>query len=228
MNKSLLSSTYNTRDIGGYMTAAGTPLKKDVIWRSDRIIAPAAEDIALLREKNITTVIDLRTAEEVTKNPHGLSDIAGFDYHNLPITEGSRAPDSVDAVAESYINIAGSASAGDIFRTISGAEGGVIYNCSAGKDRTGVITAILHKLCGVSDEMMIHDYMLTKVNCERELRAFAELHPELDVNIIIPREEYITGFMERFKERYGSPADYLRAVGLTYIEISGITRKLMG
>jgi Protein tyrosine/serine phosphatase len=93
----------------------------------------------------------------VESDPSGFENLDGFTYYNLPVEEGSQVPESVEAVPGSYMKIAASPVMKDIFTTMAESEGGVMYNCSAGKDRTGVVTAILLMLCDVNEEDIISD-----------------------------------------------------------------------
>lgn len=70
-------------------------------------------------------------------------------------------------------------------------ESNVLYFCGAGKDRTGVVSAILLKQLGFSDSVIIEDYMKTKDNLLDFLKAFAAEHPEVNIHTILPREENI-------------------------------------
>ena len=160
--KSLLETTYNTRDLGGHRTADGRITLFDRIYRSDRQENPSSNDIDTLISKSINTIIDLRTDWEIEQKPSGFAGLEGFDYHNYSVLEGSGIPDAVEAVPGSYIDIACEKNMKAVFETIAGSEGGVMYNCAAGKDRTGVVTAILLMLCGVPDDEIIADYMVTK------------------------------------------------------------------
>ena len=70
-------------------------------------------------------------------------------------------------------------------------------------------------LCGVSDEEITADYMLTK-ECNRErFELLRKRRPDLDMNIVIPRESYIRDFMDLFRERFGSVDSYFACIGLS-------------
>ena len=212
---SLLKTTRNTRDLGGHPAAGGRVTVPDRIWRSDRQENPNPEDIALLRSKGITTIIDMRTEEDNLTKPSFFRSLEGFTFLNYPIIEGDTIPESVEAVPGSYINIACSENMPRILKAIADADTGVMYNCAAGKDRTGVVTAILLMLCGVSDEEITADYMLTK-ECNRErFELLRKRRPDLDMNIVIPRESYIRDFMDLFRERFGSVDGYFACIGLS-------------
>ena len=212
---SLLKTTRNTRDLGGHPAAGGRVTVPDRIWRSDRQENPDPEDIALLRSKGITTIIDMRTEEDNLTKPSFFRSLEGFTFLNYPIIEGDTIPESVEAVPGSYMNIARSENMPRILKAIADADTGVMYNCAAGKDRTGVVTAILLMLCGVSDEEITADYMLTK-ECNRErFELLRKRRPDLDMNIVIPRESYIRDFMDLFRERFGSVDGYFACIGLS-------------
>lgn len=212
---SLLKTTRNTRDLGGHPAAGGRVTVPDRIWRSDRQENPDPEDIALLRSKGITTIIDMRTEEDNLTKPSFFRSLEGFTFLNYPIIEGDTIPESVEAVPGSYMNIACSENMPRILKAIADADTGVMYNCAAGKDRTGVVTAILLMLCGVSDEEITADYMLTK-ECNRErFELLRKRRPDLDMNIVIPRESYIRDFMDLFRERFGSVDGYFACIGLS-------------
>ena len=115
----------------------------------------------------------MREEKDRQRKPSGFENREGFFYNNIQIDEGSGVPESTELVSVNYMP--------EVFRTIANATGGVMFNCSAGKDRSGVVSAILLWLCGVSEEDIIYDYMITKI-CNKE--RFELLHknfPEIDV-----------------------------------------------
>ena len=71
--------------------------------------------------------------------------------------------------------------------------------CHAGKDRTGVVSAVILKRLGFDDRTIIDDYMETKDNLMDVLMKYAEDHSEVDINTIIPREENITTVLRKAK-----------------------------
>ena len=83
-----------------------------------------------------------------------------------------------------------------IINTIMNADSNVMYFCNAGKDRTGVVSAVILRKLGYSDRVIIDDYMETKDNLMEFLTAYVKEHPEVDINIIIPKEENIKKVLE--------------------------------
>ena len=225
--KSLLETTSNTRELSMFrIEGTDRYTMSGRIVRSDMPKEPSDDDIAFLRNAGITTVIDLRGSWEVEHAQHGLKDVEGFSYHNLPIEAGSWVPESVEAVPGSYVTIAESEAMAEALRLIATTEHGVLYNCSAGKDRTGVLTAILLRLCGVSRADIVFDYMVTKKCNYERLMQFHEKFPDIDINIVIPREEFIESFFELMTEKYGTVQNYCISMGIGEELQRAIVRKM--
>ncbi len=224
---SLLSTTQNTRDIGGYMTESGKTTAADTFIRSDRIGYPTDSDIECLLNNNITISIDMRTEKDVMNKPSGLYGRTGITYYNFPVEEGSGIPASVEEVPQSYLRIAESDSMYDIFKCMANAESGVIYNCSAGKDRTGVVTAILMLHAGVVVPQIIQNYLLTRELIEDRLDFIHRNMPNLNMEIITPCEWYMTEFIRLFKNRYGSTNGYFKSIGLSMEEAERLRKKML-
>lgn len=84
-----------------------------------------------------------------------------------------------------------------ILDTILNAKTNVMFFCTAGKDRTGVVSALLLKRLGASEDIIIDDYMKSKDNLKKMLNAYVKDHPETDIDIIIPREENIKAVLSK-------------------------------
>ncbi len=225
-NKSLLETTLNTRDLGGYKMAAGKYTKYFSLIRSDEIKSPNEHDINFLINNRIFTIIDMRGEKDVLSAPSPFEKMKYFEYYNIPIEEGSNIPESVLDVPYSYMRIAEAKNMPDVFRSICRANAGVLFHCSAGKDRTGVVSAILLLLAGVSEGDIVENYMLTKECNKERFKLITKKYPDLDINIVIPQEEYILTFLALFKSRYINAEQYLKFKGLNQKEISCIKRKM--
>lgn len=213
---SLLETTLNTRDLGGYRidgTERFTQYGR--LIRSDVANYPSEKDIEFLKNTATTTIIDTRSSEEKERKPHGLANVEGFKYYDIPINEGSGLPESVEAVPDSYYKIAHATNIGDVFRTIANAESAVMFNCTAGKDRTGVISALILWLCGVRKSDIVYDYMRTKENDKQRFELIHQNFPELNMNIVIPNENNMTKFMEMIEDGHGSVQNYFSSIGIT-------------
>ncbi len=178
---SLLRSTLNTRalPVGGLRYI-----------RSDAPLCLTEEEIQWLLDNHITTLVDLRSAQELEHKPCPLQDVAGFTYYHIPVTGGGDTPKSREHLYEVYRGMV-DAQMDTILETILNAASNVMYFCTAGKDRTGVVSALLLKRLGISEEVIVEDYMKSKDNLLDMLTSYVKNHPEVDIDIIIPQEENI-------------------------------------
>ena len=130
-HSSLLETTMNTRDLGGYETGTpGVKTKYNRVYRSDKQNYPSERDIDFLKSNQVTTIIDMRGAEDIAKSSSGFAQREGFRYLNFPIEEGSHVPESVAAVPGSYMEIAHSGNISRVFHAIAEADAGCGYQYS--------------------------------------------------------------------------------------------------
>ena len=183
---SLLASTLNTRAL---------PTGDMRYIRSDYPGKLSNSEVKWLFENAITTIIDLREEKEYIANPCRLENEDGFTYYHLPVTGGGDAPKSPEAVAETYLGMIDEQMY-KIIDTIMNAESNVMYFCGAGKDRTGVVSAIILRKLGYRDQVIIDDYMESKDNLMGFFDAYVKEHPEIEINIIIPNEKNIKKVLE--------------------------------
>lgn len=225
--RSLLASTTNTRDLGGYPTVSGGITVRGRVWRSDCPTEPNKADVRLLRAAGITAVVDLRTEREAERKPCVLAELDGFSYRRFPIAAGSTPPATPEEVPLSYLDIAAQPEAAEALRTIAEAGSGVLYCCTAGKDRTGVISAILLLACGVDHPAVVGDYAVSReYNRERLARYLAE-HPDVDRRVVLASEASMERFIRLFLDRYGSVEGYFARMKLTPEHLAAIRRKLL-
>ena len=224
--KSLLETTENTRDLGGYTRRNGERTRCFQLLRSDVPAYPSEADFRFLLSHGITTVIDLREETAVNRQENPFANHPGFSWHHCPIQEGSGIPESVEAVPGSYLQIAESVGAAAAFKRIGEAPGGVLFHCSAGKDRTGTLSAILLTLAQVPEGTIVQDYLLTGDCIGGRLELVRQRFPELDMGIITPQPRHILGFLKLWREKYGTAESYLQAIGMTNEEIEQLRRKL--
>ena len=183
---SLLNTTLNTRAL---------PTGDMRYIRSDYPGKLTDDEVQWLRQNDITTIVDLREEKEYIVRPCRLENEDGFTCYHLPVTGGVDAPESPDAVVESYREMLDE-QMDKIINTIMNADGNVMYFCGAGKDRTGVVSAVILRKLGYNDQVIINDYMETKDNLMKFLTAYVKEHPEVDINVIIPNEGNIKKVLE--------------------------------
>ncbi len=167
--------------------------------RSDAPTRVTAAEADWLFENRITTVIDLRTEDERAARPCPLMNDARFAYHPCPINGGDKIPNGPMEVPQSYIAMA-DGKFNELVELLLSLKTGALYFCTAGKDRTGVLSAaILHRL-GFSREYIVEDYMKSKDNLLPTLTAIAAENPAIDLAAITPTPRYITEFLDWYTE----------------------------
>ncbi|MEV8638324.1 tyrosine-protein phosphatase [Streptosporangium sp. NPDC051023] len=160
---------HNFRDVGGYPTEDGLQVRWRRLYRSDSLHRLADDDLERFTSLGVRTVIDLRHPEEIERKgrvPHGPR------YHNLSVehrfwnVERDYDPEvgMPRFFADRYHEVAedGRVEIRDALEVIAEEDNApVVVHCAAGKDRTGVLTALVLRLLGVSEEDVIADYALT-------------------------------------------------------------------
>lgn len=152
------------------------------------------KEYELLLSNNILTVVDLRSEKEREQKPCPLKDKDVFTYYCMPVTGGDTVPGSCDDVSVSYINMV-DRDMWNVIGTIVNAPTNVLYFCNAGKDRTGVVSAILLHLLGYDEEYIVADYMKSLDNLRYVLETYSKSSPDIDIDVITPKREYIEKFL---------------------------------
>jgi len=183
---SLLTFTLNTRWLREGCTRY---LRSDV---PDRL---SEKDILWLLEHDIRTVIDLRSQPETEKRPCPLKNHLDFTYYHRPVSNGDIVPLCPEDVPRSYHNMVNGQMA-EILTIAESAPTGVLYFCNAGKDRTGVLSALLLRRMGASRQEIIDNYLITAENLREMLAEFVAKRPELSLNVVMPRAWYMEMFLD--------------------------------
>lgn len=159
----LINKVNNMRDLGGYATADGYTTQWNRFIRSNIPLGLTDADTRLLYDYGIRTVIDLRHPEEVAMQPTILAQRNEFCYHNIPFTDDfSLLGDTQYCPLHHLVPVVqGPTRIKSILRMLAHCEGGALFYCFAGKDRTGVIAALLLMLARVPMEDIIADYQVT-------------------------------------------------------------------
>lgn len=188
--KGIFGSTQNTRPI------LADSLK---LIRSDVPTEVTEDERQWLIDNRITNIVDLRTDEERARKRCPLAEDKRFCYHAMPVRGGNAIPKTVSDVSKSYISMVDE-SLEKTIETILTSDTGTLYFCNAGKDRTGVVSAILLFRLGLNREYIASDYMKSKNNLKDMLQSFARQNPSVDINVITPHESYINEFLDWYIE----------------------------
>ena len=191
---SLLSTTLNTRFL---REGSFRYIRSDV---PDNL---SDADIDFLREHNVLTIVDLRALPEAAKRPCRLVDHPDFTYHSIPVSTGDIVPLCPEDVPRSYMAMADETME-RIVELVENAPTNVMYFCNAGKDRTGVLSAILLQRMGASRQEIVDNYLITAENLREMLAAFVAQRPELSLSVVTPRAWYMETFLDRYNQRNAS------------------------
>ncbi|GIH20620.1 tyrosine-protein phosphatase [Rugosimonospora africana] len=150
----------NARDLGGVLTIRGRQIRPGALLRSDSHGRLSPTGIAAVRASGVSQILDLRWSAEIARDPSPLA--ADPAYRHVPLIaelaeQGTTMPDAYRSMLDHNQQQIASA-----FTTIAEAPpGGVAVHCSAGRDRTGVLIALVLAVAGVPTQRIAADYALT-------------------------------------------------------------------
>jgi protein-tyrosine phosphatase len=160
---------YNVRDLGGHSTRAGQTTRFGAVVRSDNPVRLRPPGLAALRAYGIKTVVDLRDPSEIKEEGTISRDALDGDVVNVPVIDFSDRP-FWEAWSGKY-DPAGfyrdalrrwpDRFAAAIVAVARARPGGVLVHCQAGRDRTGLVCALMLSLVGVAPEAIAADYALS-------------------------------------------------------------------
>jgi len=239
---------YNARDLGGYATAGGRQTRWGAFVRSDNLSRLTPSGRAALLAYGVRTVIDLRRADELRIDPNPFAESAGAArplYLNLPLGLGA---DSAGIAAVAAGGAGEDTSMLELFcrvldhywRGIAGVmsaiaaapEGAVLFHCHAGKDRTGLIAALLLALASVPEPTIAEDYALSQACLQPiyEERLRQEPDPakrERLASTIGSVPETMLGILAHIDARHGGAEQYLLAAGVAPADVLRLQRRVL-
>ena len=183
-----LEAVHNFRDLGGYPTEDGRVTRWRTLFRADGLQRLADADLEVVRALGIHTVIDLRTHLELAERGTFPVDVYPVAFHHLPVIDVTWDPGEVaDPTAPMPTSCSTSTSRCSTWAsrpsprpsTCSAVPGALpaVFHCAAGKDRTGLLAALLLSALGVSDEDVVADYALTEAAMDRMMALVRAAQP---------------------------------------------------
>lgn len=193
-------------------------IKEGKLFRSATLHELSPEDQKLLSDKNIKVIVDLRSPEEIADKPD--TQIDGINNISLTLSviedakpvvyRGLELPDLIECYQQLVaINLKETWS--KIFDLILNSDGGILFHCSQGKDRTGVVCAMILCALGVDKETIFNDYLLTNQNpvffgnqnMPKEIQ-------EILADYFSAKTEYLQASFDYIDKAYGSFDNFLR------------------
>jgi protein-tyrosine phosphatase len=229
----------NARDLGGYPTHDGREIRWGAITRADCLTPLTRAGRAAVVEHGVRSIVDLRTPQELEDHPNPFAQPGS---HGIVYTNVSFVDPAADLVpgfttlADSYKHMLDrfQPAVGAIMTAIAQApEGGVLVHCMGGKDRTGVVSALLLDLAGVPRPIIGEDYALTAECLWPREEEWLENGPgeraerERELEKYAPRPEVMLDMLEHVDTRYGGVEAYLLEAGVAAADIARIRDRLV-
>ncbi len=239
-----LAGAYNFRDLGGYRTRSGGFTKWGRVLRADSPHRLTRQDVHSLLDQGLGTVIDLRSANELDGAPNPFASHSQITYRNIGLFEhlapetmrNDQVQDSGNPVLDFYITTLATRQTAirDVLDAIADArEGAVLFHCTAGKDRTGLIAALLLGLADVEEREIVSDYAQTKPLIAGLVQEFLELAKQNGTDLVSYRKllectpETMRDVMDHIRHRYCSVARYIDEIGLNSPNQTALKEKLL-
>jgi rhodanese-related sulfurtransferase len=225
-----LVGAYNFRDLGGYPTTDGRRTRWGRVFRSDTLQELTDTDIDVLRQLGLATIVDLRTPTEVERDGRGLLAREPVRYINLSVLQ-EEAGETVAAPPAAQQNMGerylwyletGERSLANAFSLVADDTAHpLVFHCAAGKDRTGVLAALVLGCLGVVRDVIVADYFETAARLDlilERLRRHPVYGPEIKE---VPASRFsvdpamIDRFLDGLDDRFGGARGWAKSVGVT-------------
>jgi protein-tyrosine phosphatase len=220
-----LEGAVNFRDLGGYPVEDGGRTRWRVLFRADGLGDLTDADFTVMRALGIRTVIDLRSGDELER---GRFDVEAHPvtFHHFPIIEQlpdadefDRRPGLLGSQYQEMLRDAGDAFV-EVLRILAAPDAlPAVFHCTAGKDRTGVLSALVLSLLGVDEEIVVADYALSGEAMTRLKAKIIVKYPDSRETIENISEVFsaapaqMEALLDHLRAEYGSVDAYLRRLG---------------
>ena len=223
----------NARSLGGYPTNDGGITSWESFIRSANLDNLTENDMKLLKDLNVRTVIDLRRAEETKYNCEKIDIIKNnFSYYQISLLPApmnqeyiQKILDGEISIGRSYISLIDNFDAiKKILEIMANSEGRVLYHCQEGKDRTGIISMILLLIANSPREIIMADYEVSSAN----LGYIDSFKPDESESIFRITSPYnIKEAMDYIISKYENIELYLEKVGIDNKTLKKLKEKMI-
>ena len=214
-----LTGIKNARDVGGLRTESGAVVRPLRLLRTARLNRPTDADRAWLASIGLRTVVDLRQPFEFAKWPDDLGDLEVERVNVAPSLHNEGDGTFFDLYL-SWLDHSGDAFADAVHALARPGALPALVHCTAGKDRTGVLTAMVLDVLGVGDKAIVADYLISNERLSTDPGDVVYQH--------VISEELISGSLAHIRERFGSVEGYLLAHGVSAEELAALREGLLG
>ncbi|MCA0458164.1 MAG: tyrosine-protein phosphatase [Chloroflexi bacterium] len=238
-----IEGSYNVRDLGGLVTHDGYTTRWQTLIRAGNLDKVSAAGCQYVMDYGVRTVIDLRDEWEIEAYPNVFASVSGIHYANIPLIGDRYSQDEAWTTAsEGYTHLHElyayyldncQPQIAAIVRALTASSGGTIFHCYAGKDRTGLIAALVLGSVGTAEDAIAEDYSQTGdqiVSLVTEWRAYAAAREydmakfEQDVSAA---PQTMLDTLRYLTTRYGGVVPYLLSSGVTEAELTSLRQRLV-
>lgn len=233
---------FNVRDLGGLPTVDGHTVRRGRVFRADGVQRLREDDLETARGLGLRTVIDLRTPAEIQRGGRFPVETYPVAWHSLPMMSRMWSEDDLVATTgaanflrDRYLAMLadGASSLAEIVGLVAAGQP-ALFHCAAGKDRTGVVAAVLLGLVGVEREAIVADYHATA----GAMAAFVdwlmtEYPDQIDAMTSQPPEyleapaEAMSGFLDVVDDRWGSMEGLADHLGVPATTVTRLRNTLL-
>jgi protein tyrosine/serine phosphatase len=233
----------NFRDLGGYCTLDGRTTRWGRLFRSDAMHDLTPEDLVIFRRLGVSCVVDLRSPAEVARTGRGLLELEPIHFVNTPMLAGpaAEAPreestfDSKYLVQRylQYLEVGAPAFVATIVELTIPENYPLVFNCFLGKDRTGVLAALVLSCLGVDRDSIIEDYAATDERMRfiiEKLRrdpVQRDAVDQTDPAILAASAETMSSFLHEIDHRFGGARAWLGSVGVSPNRLTRLEKILL-
>lgn len=237
-----LRLVFNVRDLGGLRTVDDRIVRRGRLFRADGVQRLRGDDLEVVRALGLRTVIDLRTAGEIGRGGRFPVELHPVEWHSLPMIRRMWSEDDLlvttgaaDFLRDRYVEMLtdGADSLVEIVGLVAAGQP-ALFHCAAGKDRTGVVAAVVLGLLGVERDEIVTDYHVTA----GAMAAFVdwitlEFPDALDAMTSQPPEYLeappaaMSGFLDEVDARYGSMEGLADHLGITADTVTRLRETLL-
>ncbi|SEB86336.1 tyrosine-protein phosphatase [Paenibacillus sp. GP183] len=231
-----IEGAYNVRDLGGYLTKDGRTTRWGVLFRADGLHKLTEESHGALVNKGVRTVIDLRHTRELEEKKNVFADSDKVNYHNVSLINPSAVGNAqIHSLGDLYINILEGSKAEllQVFSLLADrTDQATLFHCAAGKDKTGIVAALLLDLAGVPHETIREDYALT-ASCiapiMEELRSDrpSSVPEEIYENFLGSDPINMMDMLNHIESQYGDSEGYLLSIGMSDEQVQALKAQLL-
>ena len=232
MRRFNFKAVYNCRDIGGFLTRDNKVVRNNVFIRSDNLTDIQPSEMEFLQKLGVQAIIDFRHQNEIDHAPDPFTNHPVIDYHNIAILDHAQFTlEDLNRIKLSDLYISMSENkvfVKSVFETLAQYDKAVLYHCTAGKDRTGVITALLYKLIGVNDIDIIADYEVSFTYLVPKYAGRDENVSEMYQDLFSSKPETMETFLNYLNYKYPNILDYFLSKDISMETVDIIKHKLIG